>query len=297
MVRPAGAPGRGSRRGGDHGARRRPPTGGGVDRLTTPEQGHLENCRHVRLGQVVVRAEWRLGHGTTLAVDPRTAWTADATRPQNGQVTRLPNRRVLLTGGIGSGKSTVGRLLAEWGAYVVDADDLAREVVAPGTVGHAAVLREFGPGILGATGALDRAALAEVVFGDPERLMALEAIVHPLVRQAAEARFALAPPGVVKVYEIPVLRQREPGDWVLLVEAPVEVRRARLLERGLGDDQVAARMAQQPDTEGWRALADRVISNDRDLGALVDETRRAWLEITGEESPGSDREDAVGAAD
>jgi tRNA threonylcarbamoyl adenosine modification protein YjeE len=131
-------------------------------------------------------------------------------------VTRLPNRRVLLTGGIGSGKSAVGRLLAEWGAYVVDADQLAREVVAPGTAGLAAVVQEFGPDVVGVDGALDRAALAELVFGDPERLAALEANVHPLVRQAAEARFSLAPPGVVEVYEVPVLREREPGDWVLL---------------------------------------------------------------------------------
>lgn len=212
-------------------------------------------------------------------------------------MTRLPNRRVVLTGGIGSGKSVVGRLLAGWGGYVVDADQLAREVVAPGTPGHAAVLQEFGPGVLGVDGALDRAALAEVVFHDRVRLAALEAIVHPLVRQAAEARFALAPPGTVEVYEVPVLREREPGEWVLLVEAPVEVRRARLLARGLSDDQITARMAQQPDAAGWRALADRVIRNDRDLEALVDEVRRAWQEITGEGPPEPEREDAVGAAD
>jgi dephospho-CoA kinase len=204
---------------------------------------------------------------------------------------------VLLTGGIGSGKSVVGRLLTGWGAYVVDADQLAREVVAPGTGGHAAVVQEFGAGVVGVDGALDRAALADVVFRDRGRLAALEAIVHPLVQQAAEARFALASPGTVEVYEVPVLRERQPGDWVLLVEAPVEVRRARLLARGLSDEQVTARMAQQPDTEGWRALADRVIRNDRDLEALVDETRRAWQEITGEEPPESEREDAVGAAD
>ncbi len=212
-------------------------------------------------------------------------------------MTRLPNRRVLLTGGIGSGKSAVGRLLAEWGAYVVDADQLAREVVAPGTAGLAAVVQEFGPGVVGVDGALDRAALAELVFGDPERLAALEAIVHPLVRQAAEARFSLAPPGVVQVYEVPVLREREPGDWVLLVEAPVEVRRARLLARGLSEDQITARMAQQPDAEGWRALADRVIRNDGDLRSLADETRQAWQEVLAEEPPESDAEDVVGAAD
>lgn len=212
-------------------------------------------------------------------------------------MTRLPNRRVLLTGGIGSGKSVVGRTLASWGAYVVDADQLAREVMVPGAPGHAAVLREFGPGILAVDGAVDRAALAEVVFGDQERLRALEAIVHPLVRHAAEARFAQAPPGVVQVYEVPVLREREPGDWVLLVEAPVALRRARLLARGLSDEQITARMAQQPDPEGWRALADRVICNDRDLPALVEEARRVWQEITGEEPPEPEREDAVGAAD
>lgn len=212
-------------------------------------------------------------------------------------MTRLPNRRVLLTGGIGSGKSAVGRLLAEWGAYVVDADQLARGVVAPGTEGLAAVVREFGPGVVGVDGALDRAALAELVFGDPERLAALEAIVHPLVRQAAESRFSLAPPGVVEVYEIPVLREREPGAWVLLVEAPVDVRRARLLARGLSEDQISARMAQQPDAEGWRALADRVIRNDGDLRSLAEETRRAWQEVLGQGPTDPDAEDVVGAAD
>jgi dephospho-CoA kinase len=204
---------------------------------------------------------------------------------------------VVLTGGIGSGKSVVGRLLADLGAYVVDADELAREVVAPGTAGHAAVLREFGPDVVGGDGALDRAALAEVVFRDPARLRALEAIVHPLVRQAAEARFALAPPGAVQVYEVPVPGERRPGDWVLLVESPVEVRRARLLKRGLSDDQITARMAQQPDTVGWQALADRVIRNDRGLEALADEVHRAWQEISRDGPPEAAAEDAVGTAD
>lgn len=207
--------------------------------------------------------------------------------------------RVVLTGGIGSGKSVVGRLLSRWGALVVDADQLAREVVEPGTPGLAAVVAEFGSEVLGEDGALDRAALAEIVFHDPTRLAALEEIVHPLVHQAAEARFAEAPAGTVQVYEVPVPDRRppRPGVWTLVVVAPADVRRRRLLARGLSDEQIAARMAQQPEDQGWRDLADRVIDNGGDLAHLTEQVQTVWHELTGQDVPSSGDSEPVGGAD
>lgn len=249
-----------------------------------------------------------LGHGSTLAADRRSGPRAgsDRTDPerqrhlgQNGVVTSQQVPRVVLTGGIGSGKSVVGRLLARWGALVVDADQLAREVVAPGTPGLAAVVAEFGNEVLDDDGALDRAAMAEVVFHDPARLAALEAIVHPLVQRAAEARFAGAPAGTLQVYEVPVPDKRTPeaGEWTLVVLAPSDIRRQRLLARGLSDQQVTARMAQQPDDQGWRDLADRVIDNGGDLHSLAEQVRQVWQELTGREAPGAGDDLDVGGAD
>lgn len=206
---------------------------------------------------------------------------------------------MVLTGGIGSGKSVVGRLLSRWGALVVDADQLAREVVAPGTPGLAAVVAEFGDEVLGDDGALDRAAMAEIVFHDPARLAALEAIVHPLVQRAAEARFADAAAGTVQVYEVPVPDKRTPraGEWTLVVVAPREVRRQRLLARGLSDEQITARMARQPDEQGWRDLADRVIDNGGDLDFLAAQVRQVWQELTGQDAPSAGDDLDVGGSD
>lgn len=216
----------------------------------------------------------------------------------NGRVTSRVGRRVLLTGGIGSGKSAAARLFARWGAVVVDADQLAREVVAPGTPGLRAVVEEFGTAIVADDGSLDRAALADVVFHQPDRLAALERIVHPLVQRAAEARFAEAPPGSVLVYEVPVPggRDRRSGEWVVVVDAPDDVRRRRLLDRGISADQVAARMARQPSREAWLALADRVVDNGGDLEALEQQLVEVWWELTGE-PPATDDDPAVGGAD
>ena len=113
--------------------------------------------------------------------------------------------RIGLTGGIGSGKSTVAGLLAGRGAVVVDADRLAREVVAPGTPGLAAVVEEFGPQVLAADGSLDRPALAAVVFADPAARARLDAVVHPLVRARAAEATAAAPPDAVLVQDVPLL--------------------------------------------------------------------------------------------
>ena len=113
--------------------------------------------------------------------------------------------RIGLTGGIGSGKSTVAALLADHGARVVDADRIAREVVEPGTPGLAAVVAEFGDGVLAADGSLDRAALAGIVFADPAARARLDAVVHPLVRARAAEAVAAAPPDAVVVQDVPLL--------------------------------------------------------------------------------------------
>ncbi len=196
-------------------------------------------------------------------------------------------RAVVLTGGIGSGKSTVGRLLRDWGAFLVDADVLAREVVAPGTPGLAAVVEVFGPGVLTASGALDRAALADLVFGDPDRLGQLESIVHPLVHRRAVGLLTSGAGARLMVYEVP-LPGRHPFDedpTVVVVDAPDGVRRQRLLDRGMTDAQVDARLASQPSRMEWLALADLVVDNSGTEADLATEVAQLWRDLTGAEPP------------
>lgn len=189
--------------------------------------------------------------------------------------------RIGLTGGIGSGKSTVAALLAERGARVVDADRIAREVVAPGTPGLAAVAAEFGPGVLAPDGSLDRPALAAVVFADPAARARLDGIVHPLVRARAAEAVAAAPADAVVVQDVPLLvetGQAGSYDLVLVVETDPEVRVRRLVERGLSAADARARIGSQATDEQRRAVADVVLRNDggrEDLAAQVD---RFWAE-------------------
>ena len=189
--------------------------------------------------------------------------------------------RIGLTGGIGSGKSTVAALLAERGARVVDADRIAREVVEPGTPGLAAVVAEFGPDVLTAEGALDRAALAAVVFGDRAARARLDGIVHPLVRARAAELVAAAPADAVVVQDVPLLvetGQAASFDLVLVVEADADTRVARLVDRGLTADDARARMASQATDEERRAVADVVLRNDGDRAALAAQVDRFWTE-------------------
>ena len=189
--------------------------------------------------------------------------------------------RIGLTGGIGSGKSTVAALLAERGARVVDADRIAREVVEPGTPGLAAVVAEFGPGVLTGEGALDRAALAAIVFGDPAARARLDGIVHPLVRARAAELVAAAPADAVVVQDVPLLvetGQAAGFDLVLVVEADPDTRVQRLVGRGLSADDARARMASQATDEQRRAVADVVLRNDGDRDALAAQVERFWTE-------------------
>ena len=189
--------------------------------------------------------------------------------------------RIGLTGGIGSGKSTVAALLTQHGALVVDADRIAREVVAPGTPGLAAVVAEFGEGVLTPEGALDRPALAALVFGDPAARARLDAVVHPLVRSRAAELVAAAPADAVVVQDVPLLvetGQASSFDLVLVVEAEVGTRVARLVERGLTAEDAQARIASQATDEQRRAVADVVLRNDGDREALAVQVDRFWTE-------------------
>jgi dephospho-CoA kinase len=188
-----------------------------------------------------------------------------------------------LTGGIGAGKSAAARLLAGHGALVLDADEAAREVVSPGTDGLAAVVREFGDGVLAADGTLDRATLAEVVFADPGRREALNAIVHPRVRAWMAQRVAAAPEGSVVVQDIPLLVESGLAglfELVVVVDAADEVRVARLArDRGMSEQEAAARIAAQAPREQRLAAADVVLSNDTTPGVLAAQVERLWERV------------------
>ena len=192
--------------------------------------------------------------------------------------------KVALTGGIGAGKSAVCARLAGYGAVVVDSDALARQAVAPGTEGLAAVVEAFGPGVLDAAGALDRAALAARVFADPAARARLEAIVHPRVRALAAAATAAAPPGAVVVADVPLLAETGgAGDYdlVVVVDAAEEVRLARLVgERGMSEADARARMAAQASPADRLALADVVLGNNGPLEDLDGQVAELWAELT-----------------
>ncbi|MGR7027903.1 dephospho-CoA kinase [Geodermatophilus sp. URMC 62] len=189
--------------------------------------------------------------------------------------------RIGLTGGIGSGKSTVAALLAARGAVVVDADRIAREVVEPGTSGLAAVVGAFGPGVLADDGSLDRAALAAIVFADPEARARLDGIVHPLVRARAREVIDRAAPDAVVVQDVPLLVETGQAgihDLVLVVETDLETRVARLLQRGLSEEDARARIAAQATDEQRRAVADVVLDNSGGPEALAEQVDRFWAE-------------------
>lgn len=189
--------------------------------------------------------------------------------------------RVGLTGGIAAGKSVVARRLASHGAAVVDHDVLARQVVDVGTPGLAAVVEEFGP-VLDALGQLDRRALGERVFADPKALERLNAIVHPLVREAAheaEAR-AVAEGHDVVVHDIPLLVETGQAghfDVLVVVDAPAELRVERLVrERGLGRDAAWARLAAQADDEARLEAADVVLDGSGEVAELEAQVDALW---------------------
>jgi dephospho-CoA kinase len=188
-----------------------------------------------------------------------------------------------LTGGIGSGKSTVAGMLERRGAVVIDADELARLAVAPGGAGYDEVVRAFGPSSVGPEGTLDRRWLADVVFADPEARMRLEAIVHPEVaRLFAEAVAPYRDTDRVVVYVVPLLAERglaDAFDLVMVVWAPEHLRIERLMARGLAEPEARARVAAQASDDERRRVADIVLTNDGSLPDLETVVDRAWRDV------------------
>ncbi|MEU6951640.1 dephospho-CoA kinase [Streptomyces sp. NPDC045714] len=191
--------------------------------------------------------------------------------------------KVGLTGGIGAGKSEVSRLFVKYGAVLIDSDRIAREVVEPGTPGLAAVVEEFGPGVLTAEGDLDRPALGALVFADAERLAALNAIVHPLVGARAAEQERAAPEDAVVVHDVPLLTENGLAplyDLVVVVDASAETQLERLVTlRGMTESDARARMAAQATREQRRAVADRIVDNDGPLEALEPQVRAVWDQL------------------
>lgn len=189
-----------------------------------------------------------------------------------------------LTGGIGAGKSEVSRLFVSYGAVLVDADRIAREVVEPGTPGLAAVVEAFGQEVLTPQGALDRPKLGAVVFSDSECLATLNAIVHPLVGARSRELEAAAGPDDVVVHDVPLLTENglaELYDVVVVVDASPETQLDRLVRlRGMSESDARARMAAQATREERRAVADLVIDNDGPLGELEPQVRKVWDELS-----------------
>ncbi|PZG46214.1 dephospho-CoA kinase [Spongiactinospora gelatinilytica] len=188
-----------------------------------------------------------------------------------------------LTGGIGSGKSEVARMLARRGAVVIDADQVAREVVEPGTEGLARVVAAFGEEVLTKDGALDRARLGSIVFADSAKLATLNGIVHPLVgARVAELR-AVAPDDAIVVYDVPLLVENGLApqyDSVIVVDASDEIRLERLVRiRGMSEADAKARIAAQASREARLAVADHIVPNEGSVADLEARVGDVWAAL------------------
>ena len=189
--------------------------------------------------------------------------------------------RVGLTGGIGAGKSTVSRMLADRGAVVIDGDQIARDLVAPGEPALDAIVDRFGPDVLLPDGQLDRAGLAAIVFPDPQALAALDAIMHPRIAQrAADMIEAAERAGTsIVVYDMPLLVENgsaDDFDLVVVVHAPIEVRLARLAVRGVPVADARERMSRQASDAERAEVASILIDNGGDEEQLIAQVDRAW---------------------
>ncbi len=191
--------------------------------------------------------------------------------------------RVGLTGGIGAGKSEVSRRLAAQGAVIIDADLIAREVVAPGTDGLADVIAAFGPAVLGPDGALDRVALGDIVFADEQKLAALNSIVHPRVAARMREVEDAAGAGSVIVHDVPLIAENGLAsgyDVVVVVDVPPRIQLDRLVRlRGMSREQAQARMAAQATREQRLAIATIVVDNSGSLAELDRQVGELWTEL------------------
>lgn len=194
---------------------------------------------------------------------------------------------IALTGGIASGKSTVARRLTELGAHLVDADRLAREVVEPGSPTLTRIAQTFGEDVLDDRGALNRQALADIVFEDPEELGRLNAIIHPAITARGDEEIArlraLDPEGII-VFDIPLFVEH-PNDrgWdaVIVVEAPDEMRVQRMIDyRGMTRQEALSRIAHQATNEERRAVADALIDASGTIDWTIEQVDRLWRDIT-----------------
>jgi dephospho-CoA kinase len=188
-----------------------------------------------------------------------------------------------LSGGIGSGKSTVAKILTDLGAVVIDADVIAREVLEPGQIGYENTILTFGESVLSESGSIDRKKLAELVFQNPEQLAKLEAIIHPaVIDRVMQIRESLPETSIV-VYDTPLMFEKQlqsQFDKVLIVSADTELRRSRLLDRGLELNDINARMGNQATDEQRESIADFVIQNNGSLVQLQEQVAKVWQQIT-----------------
>jgi dephospho-CoA kinase len=183
-----------------------------------------------------------------------------------------------LTGGIGAGKSTVAQYFAELGALVIDADQLARMAIERGTDGFADVMLRFGDDVI-FNGDIDRKKLAEIVFSDPQARKDLEAIIHPRVQTLFAQAVADLDAGDILIYEIPLLVETGAAakfDYIITVESDLELRKARLLKKGLYISQIEKRIASQASPQEREAVADTVIRNDADEDSLLRQVENLW---------------------
>ena len=188
---------------------------------------------------------------------------------------------VALTGGIGSGKSTVGQIFAQLGAIVIDSDQLARDVIERGSIGFNEVVAKFGDEIL-KNGEIDRQILASLIFKDPAKRSELEQITHPLIRKAFAKVVSSASPDSIVINQIPLLVESNHDykfDHIITVSASESIRSERLIKRGLTNDQIKQRMGAQATDQMREAIADSVIVNEKNEQELTDQVEKIWEQL------------------
>jgi dephospho-CoA kinase len=197
-------------------------------------------------------------------------------------------RLVAVTGGIASGKSTVGKRLAELGAIVIDADVLAREVVEPGTAGLAAIEQAFGASVISADGTLNRPALGAIIFADADKREQLNAITHPAIWARARELFDAAEaedPDAVLVYDVPLLAEAKGDrhksfDLIVVIDADIQTRVDRMVElRGMSREEAEGRLRAQASDADRLKLADVVIDANGSLDHTLEQTDALWREL------------------
>jgi len=188
---------------------------------------------------------------------------------------------VALTGGIGSGKSTVGQIFAQLGAIVIDSDQLARDVMERGSIGFNEVVAKFGDEIL-KNGEIDRQILASLVFRDPAKRSELEQITHPLIRKAFTKVVSSALPDSIVINQIPLLVESNHDykfDHIITVSASESIRSERLIKRGLTNEQIKQRMQAQATDQMREVIADSVIVNEKSEQEVTDQVEKIWEQL------------------